>query len=440
MLCCAVSLNAQKKLVQVTQSEFTGITVPQGTKQDKRMLSEIAGKALLEMESKKNGVEIEKIELLEVPANNNAQLKTDSIIQSLQSAGWTLSVAAQDNRYSWCDRNGIRLLLYIDSQPKNISCYFGQLKGYQGQQVLTGNQPEANQTQQTYQDPVQQTYPQQVQQNTVTNGGSGNSGISISTTNFDDGWSATPQQDWVQVTRNGINVYLHYAIPLPDDLRSSDENSILTYFWQLLVAPRYVFTTVDKKLSASYEYFKKYYAEGQGTINGQPVFVGFRILIDNGIARCIEIAAPGQQEYQSAFPDLDKIAAMSNYNRFAIAATDITGTWKESKGGFGQYYNVYTGAYAGMNAVSIASEFKIGTDGNCVMTHKGASGMVGSQQFFEEVHKGAYNMNNWEFSFTDQNGKEFPFHAFYQAVKNGRILYLQNKIYSGQEYFFIKAD
>ena len=93
-----------------------------------------------------------------------------------------------------------------------------------------------------------------------------------------------------------------------------------------------------------------------------------------------------------------------------------------------------------MNAVSIKSQLTIGTDGQLLLEHNGAGGMVGNQQFFSEKYNGPYTLNNWDISFTDQNGKQTAYHAFYQAVKNGRILYLQNKQYSGQEYFFIKTE
>ena len=173
---------------------------------------------------------------------------------------------------------------------------------------------------------------------------------------------------------------------------------------------------------------------------GQQVFLAFRIIVNDGIASCIEIKTTTKNEYVLEFPNLNKVAAMSGYNRFAISSTDIPGKWVESKGGFAQYYNVYNGNYAGMNAVSIQSQLTIGTDGQLLLEHKGAGGMVGNQQFFSEKYNGPYTLTNWDISFTDQSGKQTSYHAFYQAVKNGRILYLQNKQYSGQEYSFVKSE
>jgi hypothetical protein len=448
------SAHAQKKLVPVSQSPLTGISLPAGAKQDSRFLSELAGKALLEMEIKKSGSTIGKTELLSIPPTPDVQATKDSLKMLLQAAGWSISPAVSgDLHYSWIDRNNIRLLMYLESNKKEISLYFGELNGQTGnqQQQTMPQQPDLQQPQQP--DPQQQGGQSQTQQGTQETGGTnppannipppaGSSGMKISTTNFDDGWVATPQADWVQLTKNNLTTYLHYAIALPDDLVSGDGDPILNYFWNRLITPRYTVGNVQKMPFDPYAYKRTYYMEANATDNntGQNGFIAFRIMINNGIVSCIEIKAPSKEEYQVQFPDLDKVAAMTGYNRFAIDQSDITGLWKESSGGFAQYYNVYNGSYAGMNAVSITSQLTLTPSGEFLLEHNGASGMVGSQQFFSETYKGNYTISFWDIQTTDQNGKSSAYHAYYQAVKNGRILHLQNKQYSGQEYHLVKAE
>lgn len=442
-------LKAQKKLVPVNQSPLTGISLPAGTKQDSRFLSEVASKALLDMEAKKEGVTIGKTELLVLPPTTNLTGTKDSLKQLLQGAGWMITpVLSGDADYFWIDRNNTRLIAYLNGNKKEINLYFGESNGNTGQVQPPYTPPsDPQQNQQVYQlDPIQQNnQPPAIQENQpppVLQTNSGSSGITISTTNFDDGWVASPQSDWVQLTKNNLTVYLHYAISLPDELRSGDGDPILNHFWNLLIVPRYAISNLQKLPFDPYAYKRTYFMEATGTDNstGQPVYVALRILIDNGITSCVEIKANSKEDYSSEFPNLDKVAAMTGYNRFAIAQADITGKWVQSSGAFAQYYNVYSGNYAGMNAVSITSQLTIGTDGQLLLEHKGASGMVGNQQFFSESYKGPYALTNWDLSFTDQQGKQTAFHAFYQAVKNGRVLYLQNKQYSGQEYFFVKKE
>lgn len=449
LACASLQSLAQKKLVPVNQSSLTGISLPTGTKKDTRFLSEIAGKALLEMETKKAGMMISHTEFLVIPGSPDFLLSVDSIKLRLQEAGWILSpVQSGDEHYFWTDRNNTRVIGYLSGSKKEISLYFGettsQENSIQQQTYTPPTEPLPNQpllqTEAALQDGQQQTNQQQSQ--TIAQSANGSSGITISTTNFDDGWMAAPQADWVQLTKNNIVVYLHFAQTLPDELVSGDGDPILNYFWNLLIVPRYTISQVLKMPFDPYAYKRTYFMEATATDNntGQQVFLAFRIMIDNGIASCIEIKTTTKNEYAMEFPNLDKVAAMPGYNRFAISSTDIPGKWVESKGGFAQYYNVYNGNYAGMNAVSIQSQLTIGTDGQLLLEHKGAGGMVGNQQFFSEKYNGPYTLTNWDISFTDQNGKQTAYHAFYQAVKNGRILYLQNKQYSGQEYFFVKSE
>lgn len=449
LACSSLQSLAQKKMVPVNQSSITGISLPTGTKKDTRFLSEIAGKALLEMETKKAGMMISQTEFLVIPVTPDFLLSVDSIKLRLLEAGWILSpVQSGDEHYFWTDRNNTRVIGFLSGSKKEISLYFGETTSQENsipQQLYTPpteplqNQPLL-QTEVALQDGQQQSNQQQSQ--TITQSSNGSSGISISTTNFDDGWMATPQADWVQLTKNNIAVYLHFALTLPDELVSGDGDPILNYFWNLLIVPRYTITQVLKMPFDPYAYKRTYFMEATATDNntGQQVFLAFRIMIDNGIASCIEIKTTTKNEYVLEFPNLNKVAAMSGYNRFAISSTDIPGKWVESKGGFAQYYNVYNGNYAGMNAVSIQSQLTIGTDGQLLLEHKGAGGMVGNQQFFSEKYNGPYTLTNWDISFTDQSGKQTSYHAFYQAVKNGRILYLQNKQYSGQEYSFVKSE
>ena len=88
---------AQKKLIPVSQSPLTGISLPAGSRQDQRFLSEIAGKSLLEMETKKSGMNIAKTEFLVIPSSTDFHTTIDSLKQVLQNAGWMLSPAYDIN-------------------------------------------------------------------------------------------------------------------------------------------------------------------------------------------------------------------------------------------------------------------------------------------------------------------------------------------------------
>jgi hypothetical protein len=93
-----------------------------------------------------------------------------------------------------------------------------------------------------------------------------------------------------------------------------------------------------------------------------------------------------------------------------------------------------------MYGVSITSQLILGSDGTYRFEHKGASGMAGNQSFFSEKYAGNYSINGyWDITLTEQSGKISEYSAFYKAVKNGRVLYMQNKKYTGQEYYLVKT-
>ena len=443
--------NAQKKLIPVTQSALTGISLPAGTKQDKRFLSEASAKALLEIESKKAGADIKNTEVFYLPAVSVGNFTDDSLVTLISNLGWNIAPVQGDNKFVWLQKDGRSIITYFSMDKKETQLYFGESATAPNISMAgTNNPPSNNNT--TYSDPTPppvptvqsgnpvQTPPPAIVDQSASNS-SVNNGITISTTNFDDGWSATPEAEWVKLKRNEFSVFLHYAISLPDDLRSSSVDPILDYFWNLLIAPRYNFQTVAKRpFETSYNQIYFMEADVTDKSSGASAHVGFRIYINSGIASCVEIVAPSKSSYDSQFPDVTNIDPLPGYNKFAITLTDIMGEWKESSGGFAQYYNMYSGNYAGMYGVSIASQLFLNTDETYRFEHKGASGMAGSQTFFSEKYAGKYSVNGyWTLTLTENDGKISEYTAFYKAVKNGRVLYLQNKKYSGQEYYLVKT-
>jgi hypothetical protein len=63
-------------------------------------------------------------------------------------------------------------------------------------------------------------------------------GFHFSNTNFDDGWVSTVREDWVEVTRNGIKVLIHYPNKHADAYNSVVMDG-LKNAWNILVAPKY---------------------------------------------------------------------------------------------------------------------------------------------------------------------------------------------------------
>ncbi|MCU0368400.1 MAG: hypothetical protein MUF39_06180 [Cyclobacteriaceae bacterium] len=302
---------------------------------------------------------------------------------------------------------------YVAENPKNTST-----------PVTTGNNTNTSQA----------TIP------VIEMGKAGNHGISISTTNFDDGWVAQPFADYVRVSKGQVTVLLHYAIKITDQIR--DSNDVPAYLFDMLMQPRYIVSNIRKYDNGGPCYFCIYFYEADVTekSTNKKYHAGFRVLIESGIARCVEILSPSAQDFQKEFPNQEKIAAMTGYNKFAVSQADLIGEWDESSGAYVNMYSTVTGAYAGMNSSSSANKFIFKPDGTYFSNHKGAFGMVGSMQFYDQKYNGNYTVTNWDITATKRfEGKTDVWWAQFEAVREGCVLHLQDKVATGMQYHLVKA-
>ncbi len=268
-----------------------------------------------------------------------------------------------------------------------------------------------------------------------------NGGYTFTTTNFDDGWVASVQPDWIQVSKGSTTAYLHFGIAYTDETRNLSEEKRIAYFWNMLVAPRHRVSNYVIKPSAT-DYDRTYFADGDGIdiSSGSQVHVALMITAENGFAKCIEIITPDKNTLTQQFPGFDKMKLLFNYNKFAVGPKDVLGDWGNSTSAYGQYYYTATGNYAGMSGVSFNDKFNFKNGNNYHFEYVGVSGMVGSEQVYSEKKDGKYKVGNWEMVLTDNTGKTTEYFAQFEAVRGGRILHMKNKKYSGLQYHLLKEN
>ena len=117
---------------------------------------------------------------------------------------------------------------------------------------------------------------------------------------------------------------------------------------------------------------------------------------------------------------------MQNYNRFAIAASDLdnTGKWSDHFSSNTFYSNYYTGASEGMSTYSSSQEFVFGKNQSYSWELVAANSYAGTTKFAKATGKGAFKLvNQWKLQFSNMEGKTKTFDAYFSAVKNGRILF-----------------
>ena len=261
------------------------------------------------------------------------------------------------------------------------------------------------------------------------------SSFKYNTTNFDDGWAAIEQEDWVRVTKGNVTVLLHY--PKEGTIFPADPEPLTNAAWNILVAPRYSRLRNYKTVSPSLDFERPYLAFGYLTDNqtNKEVFV---VLFRKGTG-WFEVIAPDKnafvQQYKfdpeqvrwdtdtAVFNELKK---MPGYNRFAVTASDFGGTWTSNFSAVQQMYFANTGNYAGINMNQSSEEF-VFNGGNYSWKLLAVRGMVGSQTVSQAKSSGTLSvLNEWQIRLSNIEGKPKTYHAFFSCIKGARLLHLMD--------------
>jgi hypothetical protein len=272
-------------------------------------------------------------------------------------------------------------------------------------------------------------------------------GFAFTTTNFDDGWTSTVQEDWVQVIKGDVKVLLHYP-GNKINAANTDLDVMCAAAWNALVAPRYSNMENYQVTPGVLEYQRPYFVQANLTDNvtGKKVFVA---LFKKGNSGWIEIITTDKNSFIQNFGlDISKIdyyvdskiweplLKLSNYNKFAVAASDFKGKWTNKFTGMQQYVNVYTGADAGMSTHSSVEIFEFGAGNSYKWELKVASGFVGNIKFDGAKSSGKLSvLNNWQVHFTEIEKKARTYNAYFSCVKGTRLLWLQDTGYGDYSSF-----
>jgi hypothetical protein len=259
------------------------------------------------------------------------------------------------------------------------------------------------------------------------------SSFAFTTTNFDDGWTSAEQDDWVAVTKSNTKVLIHYPNPSADKYNSVLMDG-LKNAWDVLVAPRYsAASNMQFRPITGWQSIEFAEANMVEKATGKTVYVVlFKINYSNGSGRYLEFITPNKRAFEQEFGAYqektygwEKMEKMATYNKFAVAAADLKGVWKNNFAGMTQYVNAYTGASAGADTHASAENFVFGA-GNTYKWDLGvASGMVGNIKFQSVKASGKFSVpNNWQVTFSSIEGKPRTYNASFSAVKGARILWL----------------
>jgi hypothetical protein len=261
-------------------------------------------------------------------------------------------------------------------------------------------------------------------------------GFHFTTTNFDDGWTSTAQEDWVELSKGNIKVLLHY--PKQGTIFPADPEPLTNAAWNILVAPRYRDLKNYKVVSPSVSYDRSYIGFGNAKDNtGKNVFLVF---YRGGNSGWIEFIAPDKSSFYQAFgvntdaldwntsnTVLEPLKKMATYNRFALAPADLNGSWTNDFTGMHELYSVYTGQYAGTNMYQSSETFDFFKGSNYNWELIVVNGPGGAAKLTNVKNSGNCSVpNNWQINFSNIEGKPKTYDAYFSCIKGARILWMRD--------------
>jgi hypothetical protein len=435
---------SQSKVTPASRSELSGIELPAGSKQDKRMLATAAAKTLLDMIANENEFTLEEsVEVYTLMGTVGSRTE-EEIKLAVQKAGWNLATLSGQPKYWLLNKGTTSLLMYLESTKRDTQLYLSSIKAKVIAAPLATTQDSPSQK--VMEQPINSVQVNPPKKESVEKVKPiptlpAPSGYTFTTITFDDGWVSTVREDWVEVTKGNVKILIHYPNPTANQYISDPEEA-KRIAWNTLVAPRYSNLQNYFVARCALSYIQGSFISGTLTDKqtGQTFYVA---LFKRDRSPWLEFIAPtltalGQAtgfnvnvlNGEVSNSEWDPLQKFEGYNKFAVAASDLIGTWTNNFSGFTQYVNAYTGADAGMNTHSSAQTFEFLNNGTYNWSISVASGFVGSIKFSGAKSSGKFtNPNNWQIHFSDLEGKPRLYNAYFSCVKGARILWLQDTGY-----------
>jgi hypothetical protein len=262
----------------------------------------------------------------------------------------------------------------------------------------------------------------------------------FATTTFDDGWTSTVQEDWVQVVKGSTKVLIHYPAEKADAYNSVVLDG-LKNAWNVLVAPKYSSASnFEFKPISGWQTIEFAEADAVEKTGRSVHVVLFKMNYANGSGKYLEFITPDKKSFEQEFgayhqntSGWEKMESMANYNKFAVGAADLAGKWTTNFSGMVQYVNANTGADAGANTHASSETFRF--TGDTYSWELGvASGMVGNIKFQSAKATGKFSLtSNWQLHFSDIEGKPKDYPVQFTCLKGARLLWIGDTAFAKTE-------
>ncbi|MCU0444719.1 MAG: hypothetical protein MUE85_07345 [Microscillaceae bacterium] len=268
-------------------------------------------------------------------------------------------------------------------------------------------------------------------QTTTTKSNSKRTAIQYTTTNFDDGWTAIALDEYVRMNKGSLEVRLYYPDNQIDNRRPQNTSIFEPYYWQAKVNPEFNVGQVQVREKEAYSMGQydiwESYATDKNT--GKKSYLAMTLAPISGSFWVVVILANDQNTLRQNYPNYNSCIKMRNYNKFAVDAKDLVGKWKGGDNSFLEYYNAYSGSYAGSESSAMSIDWTFNNNGTYESTYWVVAVKNGLlAQNSKSVYKGNYSVNYWTLKANNRSqGDPGEFNCQFEAVRGGYILFIQNK-------------
>jgi hypothetical protein len=385
--------------------------------------------------------------------NKDFEKEWNDLVAKPYKATQRPEIIEENQQNGWVTKAGVSLFLFNNKETA-VTLISGVHDSNKLSMVLLANTDQYKEDFKLFRQSIQFKKPPLVQAKTDISPASGNAqpsinnGYTFTTSNFDDGWVSTINNDYVLVEKSNYSVYLNYSVPYNASQFSGTGLRDAEFYWDNYVTK--LFSVNSKQFNDGGSMaLKPPYMEGYGTDKrtGRSCFIGMYLSIVPNSVSVVIGTAPDETSFRQLFPKANDpfgsdLAGMSRYNKFAIAANDLAGKWQNGNTETAQWYYVspagYEG-YAGMTLAATSATFIFDRNGTYASIHNGATGAVGNMNTFQQEFKGNYTATNWMITATNRyGGKTDKFDASFMAIRGGRILRLDNG--EGQVYSLVKVQ
>ncbi len=259
--------------------------------------------------------------------------------------------------------------------------------------------------------------------------------ITYPKTNFDDGWVSVLENDFVRTSKNNLEVRIYYPDKeVADSYSNASGKTFEQYLLESYLGKEYNFQQFFLRRKEAFSYGESDIFEAIATEknSGRSIYMALTTFWESGVCQPIVAIAPSKEALYAVFSNYQTMEAMLAYNKFAVGKNELLGgTWISSGASISNYYNIYTGAFAGSSTVATTDDFIFKAND----TYQSVHGIYQNGRYIKQNYNGKFSVNQWSLVATNRfNNETDEFWCEFRAVKGGVVLLLVNKKRSGNRY------